>query len=593
MVGSRKGGSRVPPVVAGLRPGRFPLSQMTRLSEYLLPTEREPPADAEALSHILMVRAGLIRQIGSGLWSWLPAGWRVHQRIVQIVREEMDAIGGMEMLMPVLHPADVWRRTGRYGIEEMFKLKDRRGADMVLAMTHEEIVTTHAAQTIRSYRDLPKILYHFQVKERDEPRPRAGVLRTREFIMKDSYTFDRDAEGLDAAYQKHVVAYDRMLDRCGLEWYRVQADVGMMGGHGADEYMAPCAAGENEVALAPGYAANVEVATADAQPVALPEPLPAPQEVPTPGMTTIDAVATHLDLPAGALLKAFPVVRESDGEMAMVVVRGDHRVNEIKLRTALRSDFRPAHAEEIERRIGPPGFIGPVGIAMPVLLDAAIATGAGAAGAYVAGANRPDAHLAGVVPGRDFAFETVDVRTVVAGDTHAGSPIRIEPAIEVGNIFKLGTRYTEPLGATYLDQNGKAQLIWMGSYGFGPARAAAAAVEQYADAQGISWPRALSPFDVHLVTLGKPGSPERELSDTLYDELRAAGLETLYDDRDAGPGEKFADAELLGCPARITVGRRTIQAGELEVQLRRGQESRAVALEGAAEAIAELWRGLP
>ncbi len=566
---------------------------MTRLSEYLLPTEREPPADAEALSHILMVRAGLIRQIGSGLWSWLPAGWRVHQRIVQIVREEMDAIGGMEMLMPVLHPADVWRRTGRYEIDELFKLKDRRGADMVLAMTHEEIVTTHAAQAIRSYRDLPKILYHFQIKERDEPRPRAGVLRTREFIMKDAYTFDRDREGLDAAYQKHVVAYDRMLDRCGLEWYRVQADVGMMGGHGADEYMAPCAAGENEVALAPGYAANVEVATADPQPVALPEPLAAPHEVQTPGMTTIDAVARHLELPAGALLKAFPVVRRSDGETVMIVVRGDHRINEIKLRAALGSDFRPASTEEIEGQIGPPGFIGPVGIAMPVLLDAAIAGGAGAAGAYVAGANRPDAHLAGVVPGRDFRFESVDVRTVVAGDTHAGSPIRIEPAIEVGNIFKLGTRYSEPLGATYLDQHGKAQLIWMGSYGFGPARAAAAAVEQYADAQGISWPRALSPFDVHLVTLGKPGSAERELSDRLYDELRAQGLETLYDDRDAGPGEKFADAELLGCPARVTVGRRTIQSGELEVQLRRGQESRAVGLEGAAEAIAELWRGLP
>ena len=230
---------------------------------------------------------------------------------------------------------------------------------------------------------------------------------------------------------------------------------------------------------------------------------------------------------------------------------------------------------------------------MPVLLDTAIANGAGAAGGYVVGANRPDAHLAGVVPGRDFRFESVDVRSVVAGDTHAGSPIRIEPAIEVGNIFKLGTRYSEPLGATYLDQNGKAQLIWMGSYGFGPARAAAAAVEQYADAQGISWPRALSPFDVHLVTLGKPGSAERELSDRLYDELRARGLDTLYDDRDAGPGEKFADAELLGCPARVTVGRRTIQSGELEVQLRRGQESRAVGLEGAAEAIAELWRGLP
>src|SRR5947209_3975009 len=243
---------------------------MTRLSAYFLPTEREAPADAEAISPILMVRAGLIRQVGSGLWSWLPAGWRVHQRVMQIVREEMDAIGGQEMLMPVLHPAEPWRRSGRYEIDELFKLQDRKGADMVLALTHEEIVTLHVAAAVRSYRDLPLILYHFQVKERDEARPRAGVLRTREFIMKDSYTFDRDREGHDAAYDKHVVAYDRMMDRCGLEWYRVQSDVGVMGGHGAHEYMAPCAAGENDIALATGFAANLEVASADARPVALP-----------------------------------------------------------------------------------------------------------------------------------------------------------------------------------------------------------------------------------------------------------------------------------------------------------------------------------
>src|SRR5947199_895894 len=244
---------------------------MTRLSDYLLPTEREPPADAEALSHILMVRAGLIRQVGSGLWSWLPAGWRVHRRVVQIVREEMNAIGGQELLMPVLHPAEPWRRTGRYEIDELFKLEDRKGAPLVLALTHEEIVTQHVASAVRSYRDLPLILYHFQTKERDEARPRAGVLRTREFIMKDAYTFDRDREGLDAQYDKHVVAYDRMMDRCGLEWYRGEADVGMMGGFGAPEYMAPWQAGANDVALAPGYAANHEVGRAEPQPVTLPD----------------------------------------------------------------------------------------------------------------------------------------------------------------------------------------------------------------------------------------------------------------------------------------------------------------------------------
>jgi prolyl-tRNA synthetase len=560
---------------------------MTRLSQYFLPTEREPPADAEAVSHILMVRAGLIRQVGSGLWSWLPAGWRVHQNVVQIVREEMNAIGGQEMLMPVLHPAEPWRRTGRYDIEELFKLKDRRGADLVLAMTNEEIVTGHVAAAVRSYRDLPLILYHFQTKERDEPRPRAGVLRTREFIMKDAYTFDRDREGLDAQYDKHVRAYDRMMDRVGLEWYRVESDVGMMGGFGAHEYMAPCAAGENDVVLAPGYAANLEVASAEAQPVELPPGGDRPEPVDTPGLTTVEEVSSALQVTHGGLLKAYPVVLESD-EMKLVVVRGDHRVNEIKLALALGSEFRPAHRDEVAERIGPPGFIGPVGAQVEILLDQAVQPGA-----YVTGANQPDTHLRGVEPGRDFKFQSADVRTVVGGDTVNGAPIRIEPAIEVGNIFKLGTRFSEPLGATYLDEGGKEQLIWMGSYGFGPARAAAAAVEQYADEQGISWPRAIAPFDLELVVLGGEGSEERATADLLYEALQAAGFDTLYDDREANPGEKFADAELLGCPLRVTVGRKGLAEGRVEVQIRRGREPRSVPLEGAAEAIAEVWRGLP
>ena len=560
---------------------------MTRLSAYLLPTEREPPADAEAISHILMVRAGLIRQVGSGLWSWLPAGWRVHQRVVQLVREEMNAIGGQEMLMPVLHPADPWRRSGRYDIDELFKLQDRRGADMVLALTHEEIVTLHVASAVRSYRDLPLILYHFQIKERDEPRPRAGVLRTREFIMKDSYTFDRDREGLDAQYEKHVVAYDRIMDRCGLEWYRVESDVGMMGGFGAHEYMAPCQAGENDVALAPGFAANLEVASADPQPVELPPRLDAPELVQTPGMTTVDAVARTLGVPAGALLKAFPVMLGED-TMKLVVVRGDHRVNEVKLRTALGSEYRPARSEEIADRLGPPGFIGPVGTDLEILLDSGVAPGG-----YVTGANRPDQHLRGVEPGRDFQFTSVDIRSVVAGDTVGGAVIRIEPAIEVGNLFKLGTRYSDPLGATYLDESGSEQLVWMGSYGFGPARAAAAAVEQYADEHGISWPRSIAPFDLELVVLGKEGGEERSVADRLYSELQAAGLDVLYDDRDSNPGEKFADAELLGCPLRLTIGRRSLAEGEAEVQIRRGRQSQSVPLDGAAQAVADLWRGLP
>jgi len=564
---------------------------VTRLSQLLLPTEREPPADAEAVSHRLMVRAGLVRQVGTGLWSWLPAGWRVHQRVVQIIREEIDAIGGQEMLMPVLQPADAWHKTGRYAIDELFKLKDRKGAEMVLAMTHEECVTTHVAQVVRSYRDLPFILYHFQVKERDEPRPRAGVLRTREFIMKDSYSFDRDQEGLQASYDKHIGAYDRIFARTGLEWYSVEADVGMMGGSGAHEYMAPCAAGENEVALAPGYAANVEVAGAEPQPVDLPEPRTEPEPVHTPGATTIDAVARLLDVPAGALLKAFPVAVQDDRGFVLVVVRGDHRINEIKLGNALGAPWRPATDDEVVARLGPPGFIGPVGAGAPVLLD----DGVDGEGGYVVGANEADQHLRGVKPGRDFEFERVDVRRVEAGDTVGGQPIAIEPAIEVGNIFQLGTTYTVPLGATYLDEQGAQQPIVMGCYGIGPARIVAAAVEQFADEKGISWPRALAPWDVEIVALGKPGSDELAAAEGLYRELGTIGLEVLLDDRSAGPGAKFADAELLGVPLRLTIGRRSLQEGRAEAQRRRGLEDidGGVPLEGAAETVAELWRTLP
>jgi prolyl-tRNA synthetase len=541
---------------------------MTRLTGYFLPTEKQAPADAEALSHKLLVRAGMVRQVGTGLWSWLPAGWRVHQRASQIIREEMNAIGAHEMLMPVLLPAEPWRRSGRYEIEELFKLKDRKGADLVLAMTHEEIVTLHVAQVVRSYRDLPLMLYHIQTKERDEPRPRAGVLRTREFVMKDAYSFDRDADGLAASYELQAAAYERIFERCGLRFYRVEADVGMMGGHGADEYMAPCPAGENDVALAPGYAANVEVARAEAKAVSLPDPLDAPQEVHTPGLTTVDEVAGALALAPGAVLKAYPVVVENRG-LVLTLVRGDHRVNEIKLTNALGAAWRPAHEQEVAERLGPPGFIGPVGLdgSIPIVLDEAVLHGG-----YVTGANHPDAHLRGVEPGRDFAFTRADIRRVEAGDIANGHPITIEPAIEVGNIFKLGTRYSEALGATYLDESGREQPIWMGSYGIGPARIAAAAVEQYADERGISWPRSLAPFQVHLVALGRPDSREQELARDVYARLSEAGVETLFDDRDAGPGEKFADAELLGCPLRLTIGKRSLENGEIEAQRRRGRE---------------------
>jgi prolyl-tRNA synthetase len=565
---------------------------VTRLSRYFLPTLRTAPADAEASSHRLLVRGGLARQVGAGMWTWLPAGWRAHRKAEQIVREELDAIGAAEMLMPVLQPAELWKRSGRYDIDEVFRLKDRRGADLVLAMTHEENVTFHVSREIRSYRDLPKILYHFQTKERDEPRPRAGVLRTREFIMKDSYSFDRDPEGLERSYRLHIEAYDRIFDRSGLEWYRVESDVGMMGGFGAHEYMAPCPAGENEVALSDsGYAANVEIASATPQPVdGLPEPLPEPRPVETPGATTIQAVSDMLEVPAGALVKAFPMFVDGRGPL-LVLVRGDHRLNEIKLANALGSQARPAEAGEVREVFGAePGFIGPVGTRAPVLADEALRDLRG----LVAGGNEPDVHLVGVQPGRDFEPDWADVRRVEPGDTSPdGGTIRVEPAIEVGNIFKLGTRYSEALGARYLDEEGREQLIWMGSYGIGPARIVAAAIEQFHDEQGIAWPRSVAPFDVELVTLGKQGEEARELSDRLYGELRDVGLDVLYDDREASAGEKFTDAELLGCPLRLTVGKRSVEAGEVEVQVRRGREKRSLPLEGAAVAALELWRTLP
>ena len=418
------------------------------------------------------------------------------------------------------------------------------------------------------------------------------MLRTREFIMKDAYSFDRDAASLDVSYEKFIHAYDRIFDRLGLEWYRVESDVGMMGGTGAHEYMAPCPAGENDVALSDaGYAANVEIASAVAQPVeGLPAPADAPERVETPGATTVQEVADQLGVPTGAIIKALPVIAAERGPL-LVLVRGDHRLNEFKLRNTLRSGFRAADEAEVSELFGTePGFIGPVGARAPVLADEALRDMRG----LVTGANEHDLHLSGVEPGRDFEPEWVDVRRVEPGDTCPnGAQIRIEPAIEVGNIFKLGTRYSDPLGARYLDEQGKEQLIWMGSYGIGPARIVAAAIEQFADDAGISWPRTVAPFDVELVTLGKEGEPARVIADELYDDLREVGLDVLYDDRGLNAGEKFADAELLGLPLRLTIGRKSVEAGEIDVQIRRGQEKSSLPLEGGAEAAVELWRTLP
>jgi prolyl-tRNA synthetase len=552
------------------------------------PTLKEAPHDAEALSHKLMVRAGLVRQLGSGLWSYLPVGWRVHRRVEDILREEMEAIGAQEISMPVLQPAEIWKQTGRYGITEMFYLDDRKGSPMVLAMTHEEALTYHVAREVRSYRDLPQILFHIQNKDRDEPRPRAGVLRTREFRMKDSYSFDCDEEGLEVSYEKHSQAYARIFDRCGLRWYRVDSDVGMMGGAGAHEYMAPCAAGEDSVVLAGSYAANLEIASAEPQPVELPAPLPAPEAVDTPGLVTVEEVSAHLGVAEGALIKAMPVVAD-EGGFTLVLLRGDHRLAETKLKNRI-GPFRPAAADEIEAHLGPVGFVGPVNPLKPgfrVLKDAAIQ-----GNSFVTGANRPDQHLRGVEPGRDFSFEEVDVREVNPGDRVDGVEVTIEPVIEIGNIFKLGTRYSEPLGATFLDASGKERPIVMGSYGIGPARIIAAAIEQRADDRGINWPKSLAPWQVHLVVLGKEDGPERDEADRIYEELRSQGLEAIYDDRDAGPGEKLTDAELLGCPLRLVVGRKGLAEGRVEAEERASGERHSLALETVVQEAVALVSGL-
>ena len=437
---------------------------MSRQSQTFLPTLKDPPADAEAVSHKLMVRAGLIRQLGAGLWTYLPAGWRVERMVEGILREEMEAIGCQEMLMPVLQPAENWQKTGRYGIEELFKLEDRKGSPMVLAMTHEEAITYHVAREVRSYRDLPLMLFHIQTKERDEPRPRAGVLRTREFTMKDAYSFDRDEEGLAAPTSRRPAPTTRILDRCGLRWYRVESDVGMMGGSGADEYMAPCPAGENEVALAPGYAANVEVASADAQPVELPPTLDAPEPVDTPGLAKVEEVATELGLPHGAFIKALPVVVEDRG-LVMVLLRGDHRLNEIKLRNALGAGFRQASAEEIEAEIGPPGYIGPVGAEVPVIKDAAID-----GDSFVTGANQPDTHLRGV---------RARARLPVRGARRAHGRGRRHRARRRHDRDRAGDRGRQHLQARHAVTRSRSapptstrtaseRPIVMGSYGIGP-----------------------------------------------------------------------------------------------------------------------------
>jgi len=537
-----------------------------RQSTLFLPTLREDPADAEAVSHKLLVRSGLIRQVGAGLWTYLPAGWRVHENVAQIVREEMNAIGGQEMSMPVLTPAELWQLSGRYDkFDSLMKLRDASEREFVLAATHEETVTFHARE-LRSYRDLPKILYHFQTKEREEARPRGGLLRVREFVMKDAYSFDRDEAGLDRSFLAQKGAYERIFERCGVETVAVQAESGMMGGSESVDFLAPSGSGENTLVTCENgdYAADLEITHGVPRPPEFPEALAEPAEVETPDVTTCEALAAFLGIDLAATSKAMPVV--ADGKVVLALVRGDDRLDEAKLVSVLGTIVRPAQVDEIREAFGAePGSLGPVRFAGEVVVDETLREGQ-----FVAGANRTGYHLRGVERGRDFDGRIADIRLSREGDRcpRCGGALTFRTAIEVGHIFKLGTFYSVPFDATYLDEQSIEHPIQMGSYGIGPGRVLAAIVEQGHDDRGIVWPRSVAPYDAHVLSLAGGSNEVATMAAGVAEDLSGSGRDVLLDDRDARPGEKFADADLLGCPLRVTVGKKSLDDGSVDVRRR-------------------------
>ncbi len=553
-----------------------------RMSHLFGRTLRDAPGDVELPSHRLMLRAALIRPLGAGIFSLLPMGWRVIRKVEQIIREEIDAIGGQELLMPVVHPADIWRESGRYDQvgPEMARFQDRGERDMVLAMTHEEVVTDLARQEINSYRQLPQLVYHIQTKFRDEPRARGGLIRVREFTMKDSYSLDRDDAGLDRQYQNHWQAYERIFRRCGLAFIVVGADTGMMGGSASHEFMALSDYGEDIVLLSPNgtYAANREVATFQRDVPPPEEALPM-EEVETPNTTTIQLLADFLGVPLSRTAKAVFYLGDS-GRFIFVVIRGDLDVNETKLRKASGElGLTPAMAEQIRAIGAEPGYGSPVGVHDAVIVaDESIRDSPN----LVAGANKPGFHLKNVNLGRDYEADVVaDIAAAAAGYPSPidGAPMEATRAIEVGNIFKLGTRYSSILGATYLDEDGRSHPIHMGSYGIGSGRVTATIVEQHHDDKGIIWPVSVAPYHCSLLSLGSANDTEViAAADTLYADLTAAGVEVLYDDRADRAGVKFNDADLIGLPLRLSVSARTLANGEAELKPRTASEATFVPL---------------
>lgn len=548
-----------------------------RASQLFLPTLRDAPADAEALSHKLLVRGGYIRQMSAGLWTYLPLGWKAHENAVRVIREEMDAIGCQEMYAPVLTPAELWQTTGRYAIPELFKLQDRAGREYILPLTHEESFTFHARE-LQSYKQLPQMLYHFQTKDRDEPRPRGGLLRVREFVMKDAYSFDVDEAGLDRSFELQRQAYHRIFERCELEFAEVEAESGMMGGSGSRDFLAPSSSGENTLVRCErgDYAADLEIATGVPRRAELPERLDAPEEIATPGIETIEALAALLGVDEAATSKAMPVTKE-DGTVVLTLVRGDDRLSEEKLNHAV-PGARLATEDEIRAAFGAdPGSLGPVGFAGEIVADESLREGQ-----YVAGANRTGFHLRGVEHGRDFQARFADLREATEGDgcPVCGAALQFQTAIEVGHIFKLGTYYSVPLEASVLDESGKERPIVMGSYGIGPGRVVAAAVEQHGDENGLVWPRELAPYDVEVLSLDAKTEEIRTIAEEVAGKLDEAGLKVLLDDRVQRPGEKFADADLFGAPLRVVVGKKTLEDGAVDAKDRRdGAETRIASLE--------------
>jgi prolyl-tRNA synthetase len=545
-----------------------------RASQLFLPTLREDPADAEAVSHKLLVRGGFVRQVSAGLWSYLPLGWKIHRKVEQVIREEMDAIGAQEFLAPVLTPVELWQATGRDQIQEIFHITDRSGRHYILPLTHEETFTFHARE-IRSYKELPQLWYHFQTKDRDEPRPRGGLLRVREFIMKDAYSFDRDQESSEVSFEKNREAYHRIFDRCGVEVHEVKAESGIMGGELTYDFLAPSGSGENVLVRCErgDYAADAEIARGVPRAAEFPPPLEKPEEVETPGVTTCEALAAFLGVDLAATTKAMPVTTQ-EGRVVLALLRGDDRLSESKLLSVLKAGSRASTDEEIRAAFGAGGgSLGPIGFEGEVIADETLRDGQ-----FVSGANRDGWHLRGVEAGRDYEPRFADLREPREGDRcpNCGGALTFQTAIEVGHIFNFGDKYSAGLDATFLDEDGKEKPLVGGSYGIGPGRIIAAVIEQKHDLHGIAaWPRSIAPYHAHVVVL--PGLEEQ--AETIAATLERGGAEVLLDDRDLRAGEKFADADLIGIPVRITVGKKTLEDGAVDVRDRATAEERRLPAE--------------